>query len=61
MKRFVAFFILGFISFGVTAQAFPTKTIRLVSGVTPGSASDTMAPREQRTWICSSFVTSFAV
>src|SRR4051812_10041207 len=43
MKRFVAFFILGFISFGVTAQAFPTKTFHLVSGVTPGSASDTMA------------------
>lgn len=29
---------------GVTAaQGFPSKTIRLVSGVTPGSASDTMA------------------
>jgi tripartite-type tricarboxylate transporter receptor subunit TctC len=29
---------------GVTAaQGFPSKTVRLVSGVTPGSASDTMA------------------
>ena len=29
---------------GVTAaQGFPNKTVRLVSGVTPGSASDTMA------------------
>jgi tripartite-type tricarboxylate transporter receptor subunit TctC len=27
----------------VAAQAFPTKTVRFVSGVTPGSASDTMA------------------
>lgn len=26
-----------------TAQGFPSKTVRLVSGVTPGSASDTMA------------------
>ena len=25
------------------AQAFPTKPVRFVSGVTPGSASDTMA------------------
>ena len=25
------------------AQSFPSKTVRLVSGVTPGSASDTMA------------------
>src|SRR5689334_16289260 len=25
------------------AQQFPTKTVRFVSGVTPGSASDTMA------------------
>src|SRR3989475_7059427 len=27
----------------VNAQNFPSKTVRLVSGVTPGSASDTMA------------------
>src|SRR5919108_5474066 len=25
------------------AQTYPTKTVRLISGVTPGSASDTMA------------------
>ena len=25
------------------AQTFPSKTVRLISGVTPGSASDTMA------------------
>ena len=25
------------------AQGFPSRTVRLVSGVTPGSASDTMA------------------
>ena len=27
----------------VQAQAYPTKTVRFISGVTPGSASDTMA------------------
>src|SRR6185503_850340 len=27
----------------VHAQQFPTKTVRFVSGVSPGSASDTMA------------------
>ena len=27
----------------VQAQTYPTKTVRLISGVTPGSASDTMA------------------
>ena len=26
-----------------SAQSYPTKTVRLISGVTPGSASDTMA------------------
>ena len=25
------------------AQTYPTKTVRFISGVTPGSASDTMA------------------
>jgi tripartite-type tricarboxylate transporter receptor subunit TctC len=30
-------------SAAVAAQTFPTKTVRFVSGVTPGSASDTMA------------------
>jgi len=28
---------------GAQAQTYPTKTVRFVSGVTPGSASDTMA------------------
>jgi tripartite-type tricarboxylate transporter receptor subunit TctC len=31
------------LSTAVAAQTFPTKTVRFVSGVTPGSASDTMA------------------
>ena len=28
---------------GAQAQTFPTKTVRFISGVTPGAASDTMA------------------
>jgi tripartite-type tricarboxylate transporter receptor subunit TctC len=35
-------FLLAFAGVA-TGQAFPSKTIRLVSGVSPGSASDTMA------------------
>ena len=35
--------VLLLLSGMVGAQGFPNKTIRLVSGVTPGSASDTMA------------------
>jgi tripartite-type tricarboxylate transporter receptor subunit TctC len=31
------------LSTAVAAQTFPSKTVRFVSGVTPGSASDTMA------------------
>jgi tripartite-type tricarboxylate transporter receptor subunit TctC len=31
------------LSVGAQAQQYPTKTVRFVSGVTPGSASDTMA------------------
>src|SRR6478609_1755410 len=31
------------LSFGAQAQQFPTKRVTFVSGVTPGSASDTMA------------------
>ncbi len=34
---------LGFAACAALAQGFPSKTVRLVSGVTPGSASDTMA------------------
>ena len=41
--RFFAFVIgIAFSGF-VVAQQFPTKTVRFVSGVSPGSASDTMA------------------
>src|SRR5688500_19662404 len=39
--------LLGLVAFSlvtaVGAQTYPTKTVRLISGVTPGSASDTMA------------------
>ena len=31
------------LSFNLFSQGFPSKTVRLVSGVTPGAASDTMA------------------
>ena len=31
------------VSAGAAAQQFPTRTVRFISGVTPGSASDTMA------------------
>ncbi|MEA3193974.1 MAG: hypothetical protein QOD26_2307 [Betaproteobacteria bacterium] len=42
MRTFV--FLLGIVISGsVCAQQFPTKTVRFVSGVSPGSASDTMA------------------
>ncbi len=34
---------LGLAACTALAQGFPNKTVRLVSGVTPGSASDTMA------------------
>jgi tripartite-type tricarboxylate transporter receptor subunit TctC len=37
-------FLIGILFAGlVAAQQFPTKTVRFVSGVSPGSASDTMA------------------
>jgi tripartite-type tricarboxylate transporter receptor subunit TctC len=35
--------LLAFALSAANAQTFPSKTVRLVSGVTPGSASDTMA------------------
>jgi len=35
--------LLCMVTGAALAQNFPTKTVRLVSGVTPGSASDTMA------------------
>jgi tripartite-type tricarboxylate transporter receptor subunit TctC len=43
MKRVLIFAVLGIFSCLAAGQTFPSKTIRLVSGVTPGSASDTMA------------------
>jgi tripartite-type tricarboxylate transporter receptor subunit TctC len=41
--RFTALLLGLALSAGAHAQQFPTKTVRFVSGVTPGSASDTMA------------------
>src|SRR5258706_12057325 len=42
MRFFTAIFALALCG-AAHAQQFPTKTVRFVSGVTPGSASDTMA------------------
>jgi len=42
MRR-AAFVAALMLSLGAHAQQYPTKTVRFVSGVTPGSASDTMA------------------
>ena len=41
--RLIAAILAGLVSLSVAAQSFPSKTVRLISGVTPGSASDTMA------------------
>lgn len=41
--KFMTFLFALLLSGAAGAQGFPTKTIRLISGVTPGSASDTMA------------------
>ena len=41
MRVFALLFVVVFSA--VNAQTFPSKTVRFVSGVTPGSASDTMA------------------
>ncbi|HSD44925.1 MAG TPA: tripartite tricarboxylate transporter substrate binding protein [Burkholderiales bacterium] len=43
MRRFCVVLVSLLLAAGVAAQGFPSKTIRLVSGVSPGSASDTMA------------------
>jgi tripartite-type tricarboxylate transporter receptor subunit TctC len=43
MKRPVALLALLLLASAAAAQTFPTKTVRFISGVTPGSASDTMA------------------
>ena len=42
MKKTAGILLFTF-SAAVAAQTFPSKTVRFVSGVTPGSASDTMA------------------
>ena len=41
--RFAAVGLALALSAGAQAQTFPTKTVRFISGVTPGAASDTMA------------------
>jgi tripartite-type tricarboxylate transporter receptor subunit TctC len=42
MKLMLAIAALA-VSMAAQAQSYPTKTVRFISGVTPGSASDTMA------------------
>ena len=41
--RFIAAILAGLFSLSAAAQSFPSRTVRFVSGVTPCSASDTMA------------------
>ena len=43
MKKVLAGIALAAFAAAVSAQQFPTKRVSFVSGVTPGSASDTMA------------------
>jgi tripartite-type tricarboxylate transporter receptor subunit TctC len=43
VKRFWLLCLLVFFAGFATAQNYPNRTVRLVSGVTPGAASDTMA------------------
>jgi tripartite-type tricarboxylate transporter receptor subunit TctC len=43
MKKLLFALSCALVAGAVGAQGFPNKTIRLVSGVSPGSASDTMA------------------
>ena len=43
MNKLLVVLVLALAPGAVAAQGFPSKTIRLVSGVSPGSASDTMA------------------
>ena len=43
MKKVLAGIALAVFAAAVSAQQFPTKRVSFVSGVTPGSASDTMA------------------
>src|SRR6266545_1610500 len=41
--RFLTLLCAVLFSGSVLSQSYPTKTVRFVSGVTPGAASDTMA------------------
>ena len=41
--KIISFLFALLLSGAATAQGYPTKTVRFVSGVTPGAASDTMA------------------
>src|SRR3954463_9711376 len=43
MRKLIAFALCAAVSALAHAQQFPTKRVAFVSGVTPGSASDTMA------------------
>src|SRR3954469_20143943 len=43
MKKLVLFALGAALSVAAHAQQYPTKRVSFVSGVTPGSASDTMA------------------
>ena len=43
MKKLIVVLLSLLAAGTVAAQGYPSKTIRLVSGVSPGSASDTMA------------------
>jgi tripartite-type tricarboxylate transporter receptor subunit TctC len=43
MKRLAVAAALAALAGAAAAQTFPTKTVRFISGVTPGAASDTMA------------------
>jgi tripartite-type tricarboxylate transporter receptor subunit TctC len=44
MRRHLAVLLLALLAPGLAlAQGFPSKTVRLISGVTPGSVTDTMA------------------
>jgi tripartite-type tricarboxylate transporter receptor subunit TctC len=43
MKRALIAAALAGLAGAAAAQTYPTKTVRFISGVTPGSASDTMA------------------
>jgi tripartite-type tricarboxylate transporter receptor subunit TctC len=41
--KIISFLIALLLSSAASAQGYPTRTVRFVSGVTPGAASDTMA------------------